>query len=143
MIPRRVTLRGFLSYRDEQSLDFTGAPLWMLAGRNGSGKSAVFDAVTYALFGTHRIGWQEAVELINKESDGFVVEFEFSLGENHFQARRTLKRNARGRPAATQQILHFDFGQQQWQPIPETSKKKQFDAWMSDNIGLRYETFTT
>jgi DNA repair protein SbcC/Rad50 len=143
MIPRRVTLRGFLSYRDEQSLDFTDAPLWMLAGPNGSGKSAVFDAVTYALFGAHRSGSQNADELISKDSDGFAVEFEFSLGESLFQARRTLKRNSRGRPAATQQLLHFDRGRQQWQPVAETSKKKQFDAWISDNIGLRYETFTT
>src|SRR5205807_1036044 len=105
MIPCRIQLQGFLSYRDEQALDFRDAPLWMLAGANGSGKSAVFDAVTYALFGCHRNGTQDASELINKQSDGFAVEFEFELGGGRYQARRTLKRTTRGRPDSTQQIL--------------------------------------
>ena len=57
MIPQRVRLKGFLCYKDEQEIDFDGnATLWMLAGLNGSGKSAIFDAVTYALFGYHRGG---------------------------------------------------------------------------------------
>jgi len=65
MIPQRVYLRGFLSYRDEQEVRFDGSSLWMLSGLNGSGKSSVFDAVTYALFGHHRGGRVEAHELIN------------------------------------------------------------------------------
>ena len=56
MIPQRIQLTGFLSYKETQTLDFAGAPLWMLSGNNGSGKSAIFDAVTYALFGHHRGG---------------------------------------------------------------------------------------
>ena len=67
MIPHRIKMSGFLSYKDEQEVRFDDAPLWMLAGNNGSGKSSVFDAVTYALFGHHRGGSQNAAELINKE----------------------------------------------------------------------------
>ena len=57
MIPQRVLLKGFLCYTDEQEVRFDGsATLWMLSGLNGSGKSSIFDAVTYALFGHHRGG---------------------------------------------------------------------------------------
>ena len=66
MIPQRIKLSGFLSYRDEQEIPFAGSAVWMLAGVNGSGKSSVFDAVTYAFFGHHRGGSQNAIELINK-----------------------------------------------------------------------------
>ena len=66
MIPHRIRLSGFLSYKGEQDIRFDGAPVWMLAGTNGSGKSSIFDAVTYALFGHHRGGSQNAGELINK-----------------------------------------------------------------------------
>ena len=46
MIPRSIKLKGFLCYKDEQKVDFDGSTtLWMLAGLNGSGKSAIFDAV--------------------------------------------------------------------------------------------------
>ena len=48
MIPQRVKLSGFLSYKDEQEVRFDGSQLWMLSGTNGSGKSSIFDAVTYA-----------------------------------------------------------------------------------------------
>ena len=52
MIPQRVKLRGFLCYKEEQSIEFDGnATLWMLSGLNGSGKSAIFDAVTYGCLG--------------------------------------------------------------------------------------------
>src|SRR5947209_7834464 len=110
MIPRRVSLRGFLCYRDEQEIDFDGAALWMLAGLNGSGKSSIFDAVTYALFGHHRGGHQGAAELINKDSDGLGVEFDFSLDADRYRVKRTLKKNARGGTAATQQVMRFQPG---------------------------------
>src|SRR5262249_36463835 len=46
MIPLRISLGGFLCYREPKEIAFDeDAPLWMLAGLNGSGKSAVFDAV--------------------------------------------------------------------------------------------------
>ena len=49
MIPLRVSLEGFLSYQEKQIIDFDGSTLWMLWGPNGVGKSAVFDAITFAL----------------------------------------------------------------------------------------------
>ena len=74
MIPQSIRLKGFLCYKDEQQIDFDGpATLWMLSGLNGSGKSAIFDALTYALFGHHRGGNQQVLELINKDSDGLSV----------------------------------------------------------------------
>src|SRR4029077_2865243 len=107
MIPRRVCLRGFLCYREEQEIDFAGSTLWMLAGLNGSGKSSIFDAVTYALFGHHRGGSQHAVELINKDSDGLAVQFDFRLDNQVYRVRRTLRRTARGSPTSTQQIYCY------------------------------------
>ena len=87
MSPHRVKLKGFLCYKEEQEVSFDGnATLWMLSGLNGSGKSSIFDAVTYALFGHHRGGGKEAVELINKDSDSLLVEFDFLLEGKAFRA---------------------------------------------------------
>src|SRR5438874_11500987 len=118
MIPQRVYLRGFLSYRDEQEVRFDGSSLWMLSGLNGSGKSAIFDAVTYALFGHHRGGATNAVELINKDADGLSVEFDFTLDGELYRVRRTLKRTSRG-TTATQQIIRRLAGPPpKWEPLP-------------------------
>jgi exonuclease SbcC len=127
MIPRRVSLRGFLCYRDEQEVDFAGATLWMLGGPNGSGKSAIFDAVTYALFGHHRGGSQHAAELINKDADGLQVEFDFALDGEVFRAKRTLRKSNRG-TTATQGIYHYQAAPDRpgkWQPIPDTNRKTE------------------
>jgi DNA repair exonuclease SbcCD ATPase subunit len=147
MIPRRVRLRGFLCYREEQEVDFGGSTLWMLAGLNGSGKSAIFDAVTYALFGHHRGGSQHAAELINKDADGLQVEFDFLLDGDLYRAKRTLKKNNRGGTSATQGVYHYNAAtgsdRGKWDPVPDTNRKTEFDAWVRDRLGLTYETFTS
>jgi DNA repair protein SbcC/Rad50 len=146
VIPRHVKLSGFLSYREEQEINFTTAALWMLGGNNGSGKSAIFDALTYALFGCHRGGSQNANELINKESNALGVEFEFSLEGVLYRAKRTLKRNPKGGTAATQQLftqITTSDGEPHWEAVPDTSKKAEFDQWVANKIGLKYETFTS
>lgn len=142
MIPQRIKLRGFLCYKDEQAIDFQGsATLWMLSGLNGSGKSAIFDAVTFALFGHHRGGASGNVELINKDSDTLVVEFDFLLDGHLCRVKRTLKRDTKGGARGTQQMfLHEDA---KWVPIAETAQKREFDKWVAENIGLNYDTFTS
>ncbi|MBA4190421.1 MAG: hypothetical protein C0467_20735 [Planctomycetaceae bacterium] len=151
MIPQRVKLSGFLSYKDEQEIRFDESPLWMLSGTNGSGKSSIFDALTYALFGHHRGGSQSAVELINKESTTLAVEFDFTVEKQLYRIKRTVRRRTNG-VASTQQVMKFIqspttassvAGDDSWEAIPDTNYKAKFDAWVKDKIGLDYETFTS
>lgn len=148
MIPQRVKLSGFLSYKDEQEVRFDGSPLWMLSGTNGSGKSSVFDALTFALFGHHRGGSQSATELINKESNTLAVEFDFTLDGQLYRIKRTVRRRASG-VASTQQVLKraksppVATGGDDWDPVPDTQLRARFDAWIKDKIGLDYESFTS
>src|SRR5262245_56733385 len=147
MIPQRISMNGFLCYREPREINLDGASLWMLAGLNGSGKSAVFDAVTYALFGGHRGGLYGAQALINKNTDRLTVEFDFLLDGQLYQARRTLKVNVKGAAAGTQQIRRWaapvngEAGS--WEAVPDTGQKAGFDRWVRENIGLTYETFTS
>src|SRR5437763_2112759 len=139
MIPQRVYLRGFLSYRDEQEVRFDGSSLWMLSGLNGSGKSSVFDAVTYALFGHHRGGRVEAHELINKDSTGAVVEFDFTQDGELYRARRTLQRDAKGGARGTQQILRWQTGANgdagRFAAVEDTGRRTEFERWVREHIG--------
>ena len=141
MIPQRVQLAGFLSYKEAQEITFAGSPIWMLTGANGSGKSSIFDAVTYALYGHHRGGSQNADELINKESSALAVEFDFHLDGQLFRIKRTLKRNKKGTTAGTQQL--FTLTSDDWEAVPDTNKKVDFDKWIAAKIGLSYEIFTS
>jgi exonuclease SbcC len=156
MIPQRVKMSGFLSYKEEQEVHFGDSPLWMLSGANGSGKSSVFDALTFALFGSHRGGNQGAAELINKESNSLTVEFDFTVEKHLYQIKRTVRRRTTG-VAGTQQVYRAIPSASvategsapavpekvNWEPIPDTQLKVRFDAWVKDTIGLDYETFTS
>ena len=138
MIPRRICLAGFLSYREEQAFDFDGAPICMLSGPNGSGKSSVFDAVTFALYGAHRGGKQGADELITKGRDALRVEFDFEVAGALYRIHRSARR--KGGP--TRQAFAAD-GNGGWLSIPDTHLETGFDAWVRDQVGLTYEAFTS
>src|SRR5262245_50406320 len=142
MIPKRIKLSGFLCYKEEQEVAFDGSTLWMLSGLNGSGKSAVFDAVTYSLFGAHRGGATGAVDLINKAENGFTVEFDFQLEGQLYRIRRTLKRRA-ATTASTQQLLKYQPAIGEFEAIPDTQRKTEFDKWVAEHVGLSFETFTS
>jgi exonuclease SbcC len=143
MIPMRVYVEGFMSYHDGAELLFDGAPLWALSGKNGAGKSAIFDAITFALYGISRLGKQNKQNLINQQADNLIVEFDFALGDTLYRAKRTLSRRGRG----TYQISRIEpprssTGKSKLLPEPDTETEKSFEAWVIDKIGLKADTFT-
>lgn len=53
MKPKKLTLKNFGPFIDE-TIDFsklTDAPLFLITGKTGAGKTTIFDGMTYALFG--------------------------------------------------------------------------------------------
>src|ERR1700739_2491833 len=55
MIPLTLQLKNFLSYGPEiQEVDFASYHLICLSGKNGHGKSALLDAITWAIWGQAR-----------------------------------------------------------------------------------------
>jgi exonuclease SbcC len=55
MIPIRLTLSNFMPYRDNvPTLNFSGIHTASICGENGSGKSSIIDAMTWALWGKSR-----------------------------------------------------------------------------------------
>lgn len=143
MIPQRIYLKGFMSYRDEQTLLFDKAPLWVLAGENGSGKSSVFDAITFALYGCHRGGSKGAFQLINHDSDSLEVEFDFVLDETTYRARRTISRKNNKETRDMCLITIDSNGKKKVKPIEGTSSDKGFNLWVKEAISLDYVTFTS
>jgi DNA repair protein SbcC/Rad50 len=141
MIPRKVELEGFLCYRDKQVIDLDGSDLWVLSGRNGSGKSTIFDAITYAVFGVHRGGSQGLENLVNTGASGFRIGFEFDLGLDRFRIMRSFRRGTSDRQLSRHEL--DDQGAEHWFPVPETDKQKGFDRWIKENVGLNYEMFTS
>jgi DNA repair protein SbcC/Rad50 len=150
MIPRRVKLRGFMSFRHEAELLFDGSALWALTGANGAGKSAVFDAIAFALYGVRRTndielkGTQDTKSLINHHENGLEVEFEFSLGDEVFCVKRTLQKKKKG---STFQVSRYvgnngaKKSKSKWVAVRDTHLESGVDAWVTENIGLDQKAF--
>jgi exonuclease SbcC len=89
MIPVKLTLQGIYSYQEKQVIDFTrltGEHLFGIFGPVGSGKSAILEAITLALYGeTERLNQQDKrnYNMMNLKSKELIVDFEFFAGKNN------------------------------------------------------------
>ena len=87
MIPVRLTISGFLSYQEPAELDFTGLHVACISGRNGAGKSAMLDAITWALFGEARKSDDSIINNSAPENTA-KVDFEFRYEDADYLVRR-------------------------------------------------------
>ena len=99
MVPNYLRLKNFLSYGDQApTLDFSKFQVACLTGDNGHGKSALLDAITYALWGEARKGSSERKPdegLLRLGATEMRVEFGFEVGENRFRTIRSFRRGRR------------------------------------------------
>jgi exonuclease SbcC len=54
VIPIALRLDNFMSYRSPTTVDFSGVRTACLSGDNGAGKSALLEAMTWAVWGKTR-----------------------------------------------------------------------------------------
>ncbi|MDP6347348.1 MAG: AAA family ATPase, partial [Dehalococcoidia bacterium] len=87
MIPLRLEIRNFLCYGEGlPPLSLEGIHIACFSGENGSGKSALLDAITWALWGEARGRSQE--ELVHHGQTEMVVELEFAVGGLRYRLAR-------------------------------------------------------
>lgn len=96
MIPKRLELTNFTSYgKGVPTLDFTSFHLAAIAGPNGAGKSSLLDAITWAVWGTSRMG-DSADPLIHTNATTMRVAFTFELEGKDYTVERTRSKKGVG-----------------------------------------------
>ena len=106
MIPLKLRLQNFLCYRGPAALDLQGVRVACLCGDNGHGKSALLDAMTWALWGWARgkrygQGGTSPDELVHQGQTEMEVSLDFLAGETAYRVLRKYSKGARARSAAT------------------------------------------
>jgi len=149
MIPIKLSLSGFLSYKEPVELDFRGFDLACIAGPNGAGKSSLLDALTWVLFGAAR---RKDDALINTRSDAAAVELVFLYEGNIYRVQRSkarlkttllefqiLQKKVDGVSPENEVSLQ-DFESGSWKPLTEHSLRDTQDR-IQETLRLDYDTF--
>ena len=138
MIPIRLSVKNFLSYRDNvPTLDLEGVHVACLCGENGHGKSALLDAITWALWGGSRARVQE--DLIFQGESEMQVDLEFQAGEGRYKVSRRYARSARSRQGATVLELFYNT-ENGLQPLTGNSVRET-EAKIRSLLHMDYDTF--
>ena len=100
MKPLKLKMNAFGSYADLQTIDFTalGANgLYLITGETGSGKTTIFDAISFALFGkasgvSRSDYWMLRSDFADANDKTF-VELDFVSGKSVYNIRRSIKKS--------------------------------------------------
>lgn len=143
MIPLKLTLKNFLSYGDQlQTIDFERYSLICLSGKNGNGKTAMLDAMTWALWGQARkiSGAGKADEgLLRLGQTRMMVSFDFSFNDRHYRVRREFAKT-HGKPhTALDFEVYDDIGERFVSLTDKTIRGTQ--EKIESLMGLDFDTF--
>ncbi|PWU01995.1 MAG: hypothetical protein C5B53_02190 [Candidatus Melainabacteria bacterium] len=141
MILNTITLHNFMSYADTQ-LDLSLVPVSCLAGANGAGKSALLDAITWAIWEEARSSSDDLVRLGEREMWAD-VRFEHE-GESYRIRRSHLrapgKNGSRGQSKGTLDFQVGNNGGQSWKSLTGASKRET-QKLICDLLRMEYDTF--
>ena len=147
MRPLKLTMAGFGPYAGVQELDFEAlgtSGLYLITGDTGAGKTTIFDAITYALYGKPSGGSRETDMLRSKyikPTDPTYVELTFLYGGKEYTVRRNpdyMRPKLRGTgttPQPADATLIRPDG-------PPVTKPTEVTAAVTEIIGLTKAQFT-
>ena len=146
MVPVKISLSNFLSYGAEaQSLDFSRFRVACLSGKNGQGKSALLDAITWALWGEARksSGAQKPdEELLRIGARRMSVEFVFDIEGQRYLVLRSYSRSATGKTSKSILELQIMGSEKEGDIIPLTGASiRETQQKLNECLGLDYDAF--
>lgn len=143
MIPLTLRIQNFLSYGSPvQTIDFSHYKLICLSGKNGHGKSALLDAMTWSLWGQARkTGSTSKADsgILKLGQTDVMVIFDFVFNAQTYRVKRVFSTKY-GKPKA-----HLDFGTYNpetdyFTPLTEKTMRKTQEC-IDKTLGLDYEAF--
>lgn len=152
MRPEHIELKNIGPYKD-CSIDFLNLDnLFLIYGSTGSGKTFIFDAMTYALYGSLQTGHDgRQSEFRSKYSnltDEAYIKFSFSIGKEHFRVTRQLpylrqnKKNCGLKEEGAKALLEKWNEKKSFFETTELNKNDQISKFIEKLIGLSKEEFS-
>ncbi len=150
MKPLRLIIQDFGSYRDKTEIDFTlpNQNLFLITGDTGAGKTTIFDAIVFALYGeaSSGINKKEGLVLQSQFSDyrrePYVV-FEFSQGNKVYTVRRVPRHRRKLTRGAEKGVGIREVSGSVALQMPDGTEypAKEADRKLAELLGLTKEQF--
>lgn len=138
MKPHRLILAGFGAFAKRAEVDFDRLSehgLYLITGDTGSGKTTIFDAMTYALYGEVAGNRdKQSVASEYEDRDEPYVEFQFSHKNRHFIIKRTVE----GKNPSDHSISEIDSS---GKSVSAVTGKSNIQKYVEDLIRLDAEQF--
>ena len=147
MRPVKLTMSAFGPYAGRTEIDFTklgNGGIYLITGDTGAGKTTVFDAITFALYGEASGSSRDAGMFRSKYAQASTpteVELIFSYGGREYTVRRNpeyMRPKTRGEGFTSEKAnaeLHFDDGR-------VITKMKEVNRAIVDIMGIDRDQFT-
>lgn len=154
MKPVTLVMSDFGSYMGRHEIDFSGLEngIFLISGNTGAGKTSIFDAVTYALYGRTSGGRRSGDMMVSHYSDetDSYVEFEFKIrGINGgiYKIRRTpkqMRRSKRKNRNGEYSLMEIPASVSLYMPDGSeyAGKKNETDRKIAEIVGLDAEQFS-
>ncbi|MEN6377413.1 MAG: SMC family ATPase, partial [Caldisericales bacterium] len=143
LVPISLEITDFLSYKGFHQLDFSSFHVASITGMNGAGKSAILDAMTWALFGQARKPTlirsktkSDRETVINDTADTCEISLTFRIGNNIYLVNRAMDRGGAIR-LQFKQITRDGENDLRGKSTPET------DQAIEKELGFTYEVFAS
>ncbi len=145
MVPVALRLKNFMSYGEAAPvLDFQQFQVACLSGNNGQGKSALLDAITWALWGEARKtsdSRKPDEHLLRVGAHQMEVEFTFDLEGQRYRVLRRYTRSSSGKTSRSElelQVYEPETGA--YRPLTGSSVSET-QRRLNQLLGIDYQTF--
>lgn len=147
MRPLKLTMNGFITYKGKETVDFTKftqGSLFIISGPTGAGKTTIFDAISFALYG--KISSQDRGEgeelrcqYLSPEEGKTYVELLFEVGSKEMRVIRYPRQRIK-KPRGKVDLVSEEV--ELYYEDKVITSKREADEKIVEWTGLTWEQFT-
>ncbi len=139
MIPISLTLSNFMPYRSNvPTISFAGIHVATICGDNGSGKSSIIDAITWALWGKTRARSDD--DLVHQGEFSMQVQFDFSASNQVYRVIRKHARPKTRRASGQSSLDLYVSNKGSFRPI-SADRLSETEKKIAEILHMDYDTF--
>lgn len=151
MKPLQLKMTAFGPYKNEETVDFRELKnnrLFVISGQTGAGKTTIFDAICFALYGSSSGSDRDQTKMLRSDfandDTHTAVEFLFEIRQRTYRVLRQLSHVKQGRKTATGEKyeLYEVLADGTEIAVVERQRVSDINPKLEEIIGLTYDQFS-